>query len=66
MMKRLMRLVGGVSALAFAGSPAWAHPSTGFHAHAEEVGGLLVASLVILGLQVLRRAGVGRGGRGRR
>jgi hypothetical protein len=40
-------------AMSATASLAWAHPSTGLHVHPGEVAGLLVVSLIVVGLLAL-------------
>ncbi len=56
---RFVTRVGGMLAVLAAGAPTlWAHPSTDLHVHAGEVAGLVIVSLLLVGLLAMagRRA----------
>ena len=55
MRTQLIRVGVTLAAMVLSGTPLYAHPSTTFHVHAEEIGGLVLASLVLLGALALRR-----------
>lgn len=53
MRRPVTRLAAILIALGTSPASLWAHPSTGFHVHADEIAGLLVVSLVVVGILAL-------------
>lgn len=50
----LKALLAGTIAIGLGAQPGWAHPSAGFHVHADAIAGVVVVSLVV-GLLALTR-----------
>ena len=53
MKRRIMQVLGVFGTIAVSATPLRAHPSTSLHVHSGEVAGLVVVSLIVLGILAL-------------
>jgi len=53
MKHRMMKGLAAVGMLAALPRAAWAHASTSFHVHSDEVAGLVIVSLIVVGMLAL-------------